>query len=164
MQDINIKEPVIITSNIASLENAKRTDGARLTKYEVDKGGKYQYCENDFVLFRYADVLYMQYEAALRAGNTAKTTELLANAEFQRIRKRVNMPAYTSLDLDELLDERGREFAWELVRRRDLIRYNQFTEGEWQFKEKSDKSRDWFPIPEQVIKDSKGLWKQNSGY
>lgn len=164
MQDDNTKEPVIITSNIASLENAKRTDGARLTKYEVDKGGKYQYCENDFVLFRYADVLYMQYEAALRAGNTAKTTELLANAEFQRIRKRVNMPAYTSLDLDELLDERGREFAWELVRRRDLIRYNQFTEGEWQFKEKSDKSRDWFPIPEQVIKDSKGLWKQNSGY
>ena len=74
------------------------------------------------------------------------------------------MPAYTSLDLDELLDERGREFAWELVRRRDLIRYNQFTEGEWQFKEKSDKSRDWFPIPEHIIRGSQGFWKQNAGY
>lgn len=158
------RDPSVVTSSIRSLENATWNDGARLTKYEVEKGGYNHYCENDFVLFRYADVLYMQYEAALRAGNTAKTTELLANAEFQRIRKRVNMPAYTSLDLDELLDERGREFAWELVRRRDLIRYNQFTEGEWQFKEKSDKSRDWFPIPEQIIKDSKGFWKQNSGY
>lgn len=164
LQDSYDKEPIVITSNIASLDQARRNDGARLIKYEVDKGGNYPYCENDYVLFRYADVLYMQYEAALRAGNTAKTTELLANAEFQRIRKRVNMPAYTSLDLDELLDERGREFAWELVRRRDLIRYNQFTQGEWQFKEKSDKSRDWFPIPEYIIRESQGLWKQNAGY
>lgn len=154
----------IITDKITSLETATHCDGARLTKYEVEKGGRTMYCENDFVLFRYADVLYMQYEAALRAGNSGKVEDLLNNPEFQRIRTRVNMPAYTSLDLDELLDERGREFAWEMVRRRDLIRYNQFSQAEWQFKSKSDKSRDWFPIPSAILRGSDGLLKQNAGY
>ena len=88
----------IITDKITSLETATHCDGARLTKYEVEKGGRTMYCENDFVLFRYADVLYMQYEAALRAGNSGKVEDLLNNPEFQRIRTRVNMPAYTSLD------------------------------------------------------------------
>ena len=128
------------------------------------KAGVNKYCDNDFVLFRYADVLYMQYEAAYRAGNTTKTTELLANPEFQKIRTRVGMPAYAALDLDELLDERGREFAWEMVRRRDLIRYNQYSQGEWMFKPKRDKALDWFPIPRKMIETSGGLWTQNPGY
>ena len=156
--------PAVIVNNVASLEAATHCDGARLLKYEVAKGGANKYCDNDFVLFRYADVLYMQYEAAYRAGNTKKTAELLANAEFQKIRTRVNMPAYTTLDLNELLDERGREFAWEMVRRRDLIRYNQYSQGSWMFKPKGEKHLDWFPIPRKMIETSGGLWTQNPGY
>jgi hypothetical protein len=156
--------PAIVVNHIAGLESATHNDGARLLKYEVAKAGVNKYCDNDFVLFRYADVLYMQYEAAYRAGNTTKTTELLANPEFQKIRTRVGMPAYAALDLDELLDERGREFAWEMVRRRDLIRYNQYSQGEWMFKPKRDKALDWFPIPRKMIETSGGLWTQNPGY
>lgn len=156
--------PAIIVNRIAGLQSATHNDGARLLKYEVAKSGANKYCDNDFVLFRYADVLYMQYEAAYRAGNTTKTTELLANPEFQKIRTRVGMPAYAALDLDELLDERGREFAWEMVRRRDLIRYNQYSQGEWMFKPKRDKAFDWFPIPRKMIETSGGLWTQNPGY
>ena len=129
------------------------------------KNGVNKYCDNDFVLFRYADVLYMQYEAAKRAGDEAKCTELLADPQFQLIRTRVNMPAYSSLDLDELLDERGREFAWEMVRRRDLIRYNKYSKGSWDFKPAAaDNHCDWFPIPRKMIETSGGLWTQNPGY
>lgn len=156
--------PAVIVNNVVSLDAATHCDGARLLKYEVAKGGANKYCDNDFVLFRYADVLYMQYEAAYRAGNTKKTAELLASAEFQKIRTRVNMPAYTTLDLDELLDERGREFAWEMIRRRDLIRFNKYSQGSWLFKPKGEKYRDWFPIPRKMIETSGGLWKQNEGY
>ena len=114
---------------------------------------------------RYADVLYMQYEAAYRAGDNAKCAELLADPEFQKIRTRVGCTPYSSLDLDELLNERGREFAWELVRRRDLIRYNRFSMGSWDYKAKAkDNHWDWFPIPRKMIETSGGLWTQNEGY
>ncbi len=155
----------IIVPQVTSITDATHNDGARFLKYEVDKQGANKYCENDFVLLRYADVLYMQYEAALRAGDNTMCAKILADPEFRKIRERVGCQPYTSLDLDELLTERGREFAWELVRRRDLIRFNRFSQGEWSFKKKDkDNHRDWFPIPRKMIETSGGLWTQNEGY
>lgn len=154
----------VMRTTIASLDNATHNDGARLLKYEVAKNGVNKYCDNDFVLMRYADVLYMAYEAAYRLGDGYANT-LLADEDFMKIRTRVNMPAYSTLDLDELLDERGREFAWEMVRRRDLIRFNKYSQGAWQFKKKAaDNHWDWFPIPRKMIETSGGMWTQNSGY
>lgn len=158
------KLKAIIRENVTSLTDAKHDEGARFLKYEVAKDGLYKYCDNDFVLFRYADVLYMNYEAALRAGDDAKCAELLSDPEFQKIRTRVGCTAYGSLDLEELLDERGREFAWEMVRRRDLIRYGRFAEGTWLYKPAREKYFNWFPIPRKVIETSGGLWTQNEGY
>ena len=89
---------------------------------------------------------------------------LLQDSEFQLIRSRAGVTPYASLDLDELLDERGREFAWENIRRRDLIRYNKFSQGEWTFKPVREKYLDWFPIPRKMIETSGGLWTQNDGY
>lgn len=155
-----------IVAEVTSLDNATPNDGARLLKYEVAKGGANKFCDNDFVLFRYADVLYMKAEAILRTPG-GDLTALLADPDFQRIRARAGMPIYSagSLDLDELLDERGREFAWENIRRRDLIRYDKFSKGSWTFKEAAeDNTRDWFPIPRKMIETSGGLWTQNPGY
>ena len=151
-----------IVEEVTSLENATPNDGARLLKYEVAKGGTNKFCDNDFVLLRYADVLYMKAEAMLENGEDISA--LLADPDFRLIRTRAGVPAYTSLDTKELLDERGREFAWELVRRRDLIRHKAFSEGSWTHKEPVDKSRDWFPIPRKMIETSGGLWTQNDGY
>lgn len=163
-----LENKAVITSYIEGTiceGNESHNYGARLLKYEVEKFGVNKFCENDFVLFRYADVLYMQYEAALRAGDNATCAKLLAEPEFQKIRTRVGCQPYTSLDLDELLDERGREFAWEMLRRRDLIRFNKFTKGGWLFKPvEADNHRDWFPIPRKMIETSGGLWTQNKGY
>ena len=155
----------VLHKKVTSLTDATHNDGARLLKYEVAKNAINKYCDNDFVLMRYADVLYMQYEAAKRAGNEDKCAALLADAEFQKIRTRAGVAAYSTLDLDELLDERGREFAWEMVRRRDLIRYNKYSKGSWNFKPvEADNHCDWFPIPRKMIETSGGLWTQNPGY
>ena len=69
-----------------------------------------------------------------------------------------------TLTLDELINERGREFAWEGWRRQDLVRWDKFAKGRWTFKEAlNNNSRDLFPIPyDQITKNQS--WKQNPGY
>lgn len=175
LQDEN-KADAVVRKEIESLDAANWWDGARLLKYEVDKEKKYQYCENDFVLFRYADVLYMKEEAILRGGQGVSGAE---SDDFKQMRKRAfaydadpeaaYADAYPeALTLDGILDERGREFAWENLRRRDLIRYGQF--GKIQYVTNSDKTREWFPIPYSVLekseRDENGqpIWTQNPGY
>lgn len=172
------QEDAIIRPEIESLDAAKWGDGARMFKYEIDKSQKYAYCENDFVLFRYADVLYMKEEAILRGGTGVSG---INTPDFQRIRKRAfaynddlgESKVYTSttLTLDELLDERGREFAWENIRRRDLLRYQKFSDSNYvQYVEGKEDFRKWFPIPfsviEKSVRDENGnpIWTQNPGY
>ena len=71
----------------------------------------------------------------------------------------------------EILDERGRELAWELVRRRDLIRCGKFNDPTYvQYVTAKDDYRKWFPIPDSVLekalRDENGnsIWTQNEGY
>ncbi len=164
----------VITPEInweATKEDNNRCDGARMYKYEVDKAGQNKWAENDFVLMRYADVLWMKEEAILRGGQNGTTG--VETPDFQTMLKRSF--AYSSnprsafeaaygngWTLDKILDERGREFAWELTRRRDLIRYDKFDDV--QYVTAKDKYRNWFPIPHAVIQKSGGVWTQNEGY
>ena len=91
-------------------------------------------------------------------------------ADFQRIRERAGLQPYTSLTLNEILDERGREFAWENVRRRDLIRFDKYTGNAylWDFKEPGvEPFRKWFPIPKKFLEihaNDRIPWTQNEGY
>lgn len=162
----------------ATKKDNNRCDGARMQKYEVDKVGSVKWAENDFVLMRYSDVLWMKEEAIMRGGSG---TSGMNTTDFQTMLKRAfaysSNPeaafkaAYgdvNSWTLDDVLDERGREFAWELVRRRDLIRFNKYHLV--QFVSATDKYRNWFPIPYSVLqkslKDENGnsIWTQNEGY
>lgn len=167
---------VVITSKIysgadyavpaTSITDVSWNSGARLLKYEVEKNSTInKYCENDFVLFRYADVLYMKAEAILRGG-TGSLSDLLDRADFQLIRTRANLTPYTvgTLTLEELYNERGREFAWENVRRRDMIRFGTFINSTWQFKTITGQTyRKWFPINKEIL-GSEPRWTQNAGY
>ena len=170
----------IIRPEIASLDAATWNDGARMLKYEIDKTKTYKYCENDFVLFRYADVLWMKEEAILRGGSGVSGAN---SADFQTMRKRAfayeadPVAAYeaaypaVAADLNSILDERGREFAWENIRRRDLIRFGKFNDPTYvQYVSATDLYRNWFPIPYSVLekgkRDENGnpIWTQNEGY
>lgn len=132
-------------------------DGARCCKYEFQTNGL-QYdvmdMENDFVLFRYADVIMMKAEALINQG---RTSEAVAMPELQRLRTRVGMAPYTSneLTLDELLLERGREFAWEGHRRQDLIRFGKWN-NKWWAKPYTN-TQSVFPIPQTAIDTNPNL-------
>ena len=169
-------DPAIITKDIVSLSEATWNDGARFCKYEVDKTKKYDWAENDYVLMRYADVLWMKEEAILRGGQGSSGFN---TPDFQTLKKRAftyeadPAAAYAAaypnvLTLDKILDERGREFSWECIRRRDLIRFNQFDKVE--YVTGKEPFRRWFPIPFSVIEKAKRdengnpIWTQNEGY
>jgi hypothetical protein len=88
---------------------------------------------------------------------------------FNQIRSYVKAPTLTSAPtLDELLDERGREFFDENWRRNDLIRFGKF-EKDWGFKNtinpvaKTDFTKRIFPVPTGVLNENTN-WKQNAGY
>ena len=102
----------------------EKTAGARMGKYEIDLAAMSdgQLRRNDIVLFRYADVLLMQCEALLRDGRGGAEADELLN----RVRRRAVMDDRRAT-LDNVLEERLLELAWEGWRRNDLIRYGLFT-------------------------------------
>lgn len=150
-------------SKPGTVEDCGWNCGARCWKYEVDQTGTYTYCENDFVFMRYADVLWMKAEALLRAGKGLG--EIINDADFQLMRTRVGLQPYTEaeLTLEEIYDERGREFAWEMTRRRDMIRFGKYDKGGYGFAQPTEEYRKWFPINADILA-TEPRWEQNPGY
>lgn len=177
-----IAVPTIITPEFRDINDASYNDGARMWKYELDKTGKVQWADNDFVLMRYAEILWNKEEALKRGGKgnsgvgTADFKTMLArNFEYDGgdVESRVNKYKTVYGDpagwgVEQILDERGREFYWELLRRRDLIRFDEFKNV--QYVTGNDSYRNWFPIPyaviERAVRDENGkpIWTQNKGY
>jgi hypothetical protein len=91
-----------------------------------------QWVDTDFPLFRLADIILIEAEAELRLGNTANA---LVAYNKVHAHPRTGLSAATSLTLQDILDERGRELYWEAQRRTDLIRFGKFTNGyNWAWK------------------------------
>ena len=104
--------------------HAMKCAGARMKKYEFDKSTTQQYSfNNDLVIWRYADALLLKAEAEYRMGNKAKALTIV-----NEVRGRVAATPRTELTLNDILDERMLELAWEGVRRQDQIRFCTFTE------------------------------------
>lgn len=154
-------ENFIYTPTIANFGSRGKWEGARINKYEYQEGLDYEYANmsNDYALFRYADVLYTKLEALWRKDGSVGA--FLSDAELQKIRTRAGMPAYTEADIteQELLDEFGREFAWEGRRRQDLIRFNKWGDA-WWAKPTSTPEKRLFPLPKTALDANPNL-KQN---
>jgi starch-binding outer membrane protein, SusD/RagB family len=91
------------------------------------------FMNNDFTLFRLADVYLMRAEADVRINNTSSQKSVdLVNAILERAygNKSADVSA-AQITLPFLLDERGRELYWEAQRRTDLIRFGQFSTGDY---------------------------------
>ena len=151
-----------------SLYSTRRAlyDGARIWKWHYQTDGQLisdqTSMDNDFVLFRYADVVLMYAEALVRQNRAAEAVQL---ADLQKIRTRAGLPVYSAADLtlDELLDERGRELAWEGWRRQDLIRFGKYNDAWWAKPTASPATKRLFPIPTTVLAANPRL-SQNPGY
>ena len=140
----------------------EKTAGARMYKYEIDFAAMSdgQLRRNDIVLFRYADVLLMQCEAMLRDGRAGAEADELLNL----VRGRSHMAPRTAT-LNNVLQERMLELAWEGWRRNDLIRYGLFTRS-YTDRPQTDADRNGytlvFPIPGETL--SACGCSQNPGY
>nr|WP_287938659.1 RagB/SusD family nutrient uptake outer membrane protein [Algoriphagus sp.] len=149
--------PLTFTPQINQLApNAFRQAGARVGKFEFALGAASS-LNNDYPLIRLGDIILIKAEAALRQGKTA-----IALAAANQIRTRAGMPAYTTLTLDELYNERGREMFAEASRRTDAIRFGKWNLPWWE-KQASQPFRALFPIPLQQINANPNL-RQNPGY
>lgn len=153
--------PLNYTVDMADFSNANENEGARLFKWEVEKGGQ-NHLNNDFAIFRYSDILLMKAECLLRQGDEPDARDLV-----NQVRKRDFTPEkpLKTLTLDLMLKERGYEFVFEGWRRNDLIRFDAF-KGTWDFKpdvDPADRHTYLFPIPLTVMDKNPNL-KQNPGY
>lgn len=104
-------------------------DGARCFKWEYAKD-LVDAMENDFHIFRLADVYLMKAEALLRGGGNVGEATKLVNA----IRERAYGNAdhnYSTVTLAEVQLERRLELAWENTSRQDDIRFGCFEQGMW---------------------------------
>lgn len=154
-----------------------RCMGVRSIKYYPDRAttALTRMSGNDMPIFRLADIYLMKAEAILRGA--AATT---VNGEWQdavtllnKVRLRAKAPTVTTVNLDQLLDERARELYWENWRRNDLIRFNKYeteypipgdlaTPGYTPGMNKDPRKR-IFPIPNSERKLNPKL-DQNDGY
>lgn len=167
-------DPLIIDPHIEDFQNADDKQGVMNVKYEIENGlsyGSNGYVDmnNDMVVFRYADILMMKAECLMRMNGGAATQDAvdLVNQVRQRnfSANDFKKAKYTTatLTMDELLNERGREFAYEMFRREDMIRFGKFQEAWWEKEAEGDKHKEIFPIPFTVLTANPAL-KQNPGY
>jgi hypothetical protein len=126
-----------------------------------------QQMANDFVVYRYADVLLMKAEALMRKNGGVATQEAvdLVNQIRSRAFNNNASKLYTTatLTLDALLAERGWEFATEGWRRNDLVRFGKFKDARGFKTVATDDTRNIFPIPKPELNANPNL-VQNPGY
>jgi hypothetical protein len=85
-----------------------------------------------------------------------------ADVLVTKLRTRAKTDAAKNITLDELLEERAREMAWEAWRRNDLIRFGKY-EAAWGYKTDNDARKRIYPIPATEITLNTNL-TQNPGY
>lgn len=115
--------PMDVKLQFDKSDTSMKLAGARMYKYAVDPTATEdgQCPHNDWVLFRYSDVLLMRSEALIRNGENGQ-------ADLDAVRNRVGAPK-AEATLDNLLKERLLELAWEGWRRQDLIRFGKFNQA-----------------------------------
>ena len=117
---------------------------------------------NDLPIFRFADILLMKAEALTRQGSSG------AKTLFNQIRSYAGAPTIANEPtLQEIYDERGREFFDENWRRNDMIRFGHYEDEFFpHYKDFPDASFDKrhriFPVPQNTI--NLNGWEQNPGY
>lgn len=174
-------DPIVLTQTVTLEEGSNQIElnvgddiegynqGYRSVKFFVIdddyKNGRDQ--SNDLPIFRYADILLTKCEAILRGGTP--TNGDTSMSLFNQIREYAQAPLLTAKPtLQDLLDERGREFFDENWRRNDMIRFGTF-ENEYGFHRKDfptarfEKNCRIFPLHTNVMSTNPN-WKQNPGY
>ncbi|HRE52710.1 MAG TPA: RagB/SusD family nutrient uptake outer membrane protein [Flavitalea sp.] len=139
----------------------EQEEGARIAKWEFEKGLS-GHSQNDFAIFRLADIYLMKAEALVRSsGDNTEATRLV-----NEIRKRAfDDPSKlkSSVTLDDIYQERRFELAWEMTSRQDMIRFGTYLNGVPGWRGPSPEKCLLFPIPTEAM-DANPKLIQNAGY
>lgn len=141
-----------------------RLAGVRNVKYPPQAGTAGNQ-SNDMVIFRLADAYLMKAEAEIRSNTNLGDALNLVNAIRERAFGDINHNwTIADLTLQNLYEERNREFTWEGWARQDAIRFGTFGNARKPGKSADpDKHLEIFPIPSPQISANPNL-KQNPGY
>ncbi len=164
----------------STMSEGEENSGVRFNKYKLGNNvagivngspvaADPNYNCTDWNIYRLTWIYFAKAEAIMRKNGGVANAEAvqLINDTKKRAFSAADWPskAYTTatLTLNELLDERGREFIFEGFRRNDLLRHGRFHTASWWDHEPSAEFRKLFPIP-QVQRTLNGNLKQNPGY
>jgi starch-binding outer membrane protein, SusD/RagB family len=160
--------------NIADVAN--RDQGFILAKFsnrtsQGVAGVSSTFVDTDFPLFRLADVYLMYAECAVRGASNANISTALQYVNALRTRANGVTVNQSAVTLDFIIDERSRELHWEGHRRQDLIRFNRYTGGTYNWAWKGNGSAGisipqhmkLYPIPFASLNANPNL-TQNPGY
>jgi starch-binding outer membrane protein, SusD/RagB family len=174
-QDAQFSIPLIFTPTVATLSDPSgpfRGAGVRNIKYFPEAGTSGNQ-DNNFAVVRLAEIMLNRAEADVRLNGTASGTSVaLLNQIANRAYSGAAPVPWTAgnATLANLLAERGRELAWEGVRRADQIRYEvasgtpYFTAARNPQKtQDADQHTLIYPIPAPQITANPNL-TQNPGY
>jgi hypothetical protein len=177
------------TKNVNSIEKSASNEGYRIGKYRV-KAGATGNLDNDFPIFRYADILMMKAECLLRTGKPDDAAVLVTQVRRRAFTATPEKATVTGADLmkgsvykygywvngavtelqggadvqyGRFLDELGWEFAAEAHRRQDMIRFGVYNTKTWFNHRPSPATKAIFPIPQDEISKNPNL-KQNPSY
>ncbi|MCC8198932.1 MAG: RagB/SusD family nutrient uptake outer membrane protein [Tannerellaceae bacterium] len=182
-------EPLVFVNSMLDGIFTGEADGYRMVKYEIEVGSR-TFMNNDFVVFRLAQVYMMKAECLLRTGNADGAAELVTFVRQRAFRNHPEKARVTGSQLQEssryvygtvenyvltpqgkqfpeqygrMYDELGWEFVGEMFRRRDMIRFGHFTKAEWLSHKPNGDHRSVFPIPQKTV-DSNPNLEQNPDY
>lgn len=147
--------------NLTGWGEVHQEDGARIKKWEFEKGMANTEMENDVAIFRLADVYLMKAEALVRLGRGGEGLSLV-----NEIRQRAfgdsghNLSALT---LNDIYKERRFELAYEFTERQDMIRFGTFLNPKFMKPKPTDSYRKLMPIPFTAWQKNNKL-TQNPGY
>lgn len=159
-----------LTASSSTLRDGDHNSGWHFAKYPFYSDDDPGQMESDYTEIRLPEIIYSLAECKLRAGEKEEAAELLNSV------RRRNYPAdelqqvlyapegNATLNMNEMLDEWGREFFAESRRRIDLIRFGKFCTGTWWDKQPdADDHTKIFPIMRPILNSNHNL-VQNPGY
>lgn len=159
-----------LDASSSTLRDGDHNSGWHFAKYPFYGDDDAHQMESDYTEIRLPEIIYSLAECKLREGKKADAAKLLnsvrrRNYPQDKLAEVLYAPeGSATLDMDEMLDEWGREFFAESRRRIDLIRYNKFTSGTWWDKNPdADEHTEIFPIMRPILNANPAL-VQNPGY
>lgn len=181
-------KPLSYINYVPGIDSSEEVHGFRLGKFEIAMGST-NVLDNDFPLFRYADVLFMKAECLLRTGHANEAAAIVTQIRKRDFQDHPQKAIVTGAELmkgssydyglrnhlknteeggtdikyGRFLDELGWEFNQEGHRRTDMIRFGVFTTKSWLSHSPNGSYRALFPIPRAELDKNPNL-KQNPAY